>query len=320
VIYNQPLTNSHFSNRLVMCGPPPPSSFAVTQLIVSVMAKFYHENSSSTLFTDDALFYHRFIEAQKFSYAQRTLLGDSAFVASARKLSLNMTRKEYTDWIFNRITDHAQSIQNYGGVEQFMPPDHGTTHVSAIDSEGNGVSSTSTVNRWFGAVVQSNQLGIVWNDEMDDFSTPGMANGFGFAPSQTNFIEPGKRPMSSMSPMVVYNRLTGNLRMVIGCSGGSKIISALAKPLIRVLFFNETIKEAIDSPSLHNQFTPDVTQYETILPQDLLNELEKHYGQRFKETSGLEGIVQGIVVDDQDGIIYANGDYRRKTDMRPHGQ
>jgi gamma-glutamyltranspeptidase / glutathione hydrolase / leukotriene-C4 hydrolase len=104
--------------------------------------------------------------------------------------------------------------------------DHGTSHVSVLDPEGNGVSATSTVNRWliltiiihfkpipcrFGAVVQSEQLGIVWNDEMDDFSTPGMANGFGFAPSESNYIEPGKRPMSSMSPMVIYDLDTGKV-------------------------------------------------------------------------------------------------------------
>uniref|UniRef100_A0A1I7Z3I1 Gamma-glutamyltransferase n=1 Tax=Steinernema glaseri TaxID=37863 RepID=A0A1I7Z3I1_9BILA len=318
-VHKTPLLNDHFSGDLVMCGPPPPSSFTVTQLLVSLMGRFYGNTTTDkeTLRTDP-LFYHRFLEASKFAYAQRTLLGDADFVPSARDLAQNLTRREYTDWVFSRMKDFAQPSAYYGGIDQAQPEDHGTSHVSAIDSHGNGVSSTTTVNRWFGAVVQSDKLGIVWNDEMDDFSSPGMANGFGFAPSETNFIEPGKRPMSSMSPMVVFHRDSGALKMVMGASGGSKIISALAKPLVRVLFFNETIKEAIDAPTLHNQFTPDITQFEEIVPQELMADLEQQFGQKFKKTTGFEGIMQGIVVGD-DGFIYANGDFRRKTNMHAEG-
>uniref|UniRef100_A0A914D5Z8 Gamma-glutamyltranspeptidase n=1 Tax=Acrobeloides nanus TaxID=290746 RepID=A0A914D5Z8_9BILA len=106
--------------------------------------------------------------------------------------------------------------------------------------------------------------------------------------------------------------------MVMGASGGSKIISALAKPIIRVLCFNETIKEAIDAPTLHNQFTPDITQYETAVPKQLLSDLEAYFKQSFKLTSGFEGIAQGIVIND-DGQIYANGDFRRKSNQHPEG-
>uniref|UniRef100_A0AC34R2F3 Gamma-glutamyltranspeptidase n=1 Tax=Panagrolaimus sp. JU765 TaxID=591449 RepID=A0AC34R2F3_9BILA len=173
-----------------------------------------------------------------------------------------MTTHKYNQWILSKKTSKAQKTEYYGGNLQINPEDHGTSHVSVIDEYGNGVSSTSTINRWFGATIQSRKLGIVWNDEMDDFSTPGQSNGFGFAPSKTNFIQPKKRPMSSMSPMIVYHQNSGKLKFVIGASGGSKIISAVSKPIVRVLCFNETIKQAIDAPSLHNQFTPDQTQYE----------------------------------------------------------
>jgi gamma-glutamyltranspeptidase len=124
---------------------------------------------------------------------------------------------------------------------------------------------------------------------------------------------------------------------VIGASGGSKIISAMAKPIIRVICFNETIKEAIDAPTLHNQFTPDITQFEETVPkvvnkfkeksifnlplvvQELIRDLEVKFNQKFKPTTGFEGIVQGIVVNDDDNYIYANGDYRRRTNMHPEG-
>ncbi|KAL3081062.1 hypothetical protein niasHT_037530 [Heterodera trifolii] len=322
-IYDSPLISGGFRGALRMCGPPPPSSFAVTQAIVAVMvAKFTNYTrfgNPTDGVLDDTEFYHWLIEAQKFAYAQRTKLGDVDFVPEAMELARNMTSTRFHREILKRVPPKAM-FSAYYAEEPFVAQkeDHGTSHVSVLDAEGNGVSATSTVNRWFGAVVQSEQLGIVWNDEMDDFSSPGMPNGFGFAPSPANFIEPGKRPMSSMSPMVIFDQENGKLKFVIGASGGSKIISAMAKPVIRVLCFNETIKEAIDAPTLHNQFTPDITQFEETVPKQLLKDLEVKFGQKFKPTTGFEGIVQGIVVG-EDGFVHVNGDYRRRTNMHPEG-
>lgn len=141
-------------------------------------------------------------------------MGDVDFVPESLELANNMTLSEYTDLIVERLPNFAQPSEYYGNHSIEQKEDHGTSHVSVLDPEGNGVSATSTVNRWFGAVVQSPSLGIVWNDEMDDFSTPGMNNGFGFAPSEVNFIQPGKRPMSSMSPLVMYDEETKNVRSI----------------------------------------------------------------------------------------------------------
>ncbi|EYC19365.1 hypothetical protein Y032_0024g1044 [Ancylostoma ceylanicum] len=315
IFYDQ-LTNNHFRGDLVMCGAPPPSSFAVTQLIVSVMSAMYPEGHKADIRNDPKVIHH-FVEAMKFAYAQRTLLGDSAFVPSALDLAKNMTTREYTSWIMRRMKDIAQPSAYYGGINQTQVPDHGTSQVSVLDEYGNGVSATTTINRWFGAAVESEKYGIVWNDEMDDFSTPGMANGFGFAPSETNFIQPGKRPMSSMSPMVIFDKKTKEARMVVGGSGGSKIISAVAKAIVRSLIFGETVKQAIDSPMLHNQFTPDIAQIDDSFPKELKSILEWKYGQKFRNTTGFEGIVQGITID-RTGIR-ACGDFRRKTKQVPSG-
>ncbi|WKY11293.1 hypothetical protein Q1695_003116 [Nippostrongylus brasiliensis] len=314
-VYDQ-LTNTHFRGDLVMCGGPPPSSFAVTQLIVSVMSALYPDGHKTDILSDPKATHH-FIEAMKFAYAQRTLLGDVAFVSSADTLAKNLTTEGYTKWVVERMKDVAQPPSYYGGIAQTQVPDHGTSHVSVLDEFGNGVSATTTINRWFGAAVESEAYGIVWNDEMDDFSTPGMANGFGFAPSETNFIEPGKRPMSSMSPMVIFNGKTKEPRMVIGGSGGSKIISAVAKAIVRPLIFGESIKEAIDSPMLHNQFTPDITQIDDSFPKELKSVLEWKFGQKFRNTTGFEGIVQGILKNAAE--IRAAGDFRRKTQQVPSG-
>ncbi|EFO13984.2 hypothetical protein LOAG_14542 [Loa loa] len=119
-----------------------------------------------------------------------------------------------------------------------------------------------------GSLRISPTLGIVWNNEMDDFSIPGRSNSFGFVPSPANFIQPGKRPLSSMSPIIIYNSNTGKVKMVIGASGGSYIISAIAQTVIYTLIFNKTIKEAIDFPRFHNQFLPPETLYEITIPQN----------------------------------------------------
>jgi gamma-glutamyltranspeptidase len=115
-------------------------------------------------------------------------------------------------------------------------------------------------------MIRSERLGIVYNDQMDDFSIPGSKNFFGFEPSRVNYIEPGKRPMSSMSPLIIYNKKTRDVKASIGAAGGSKICSAIAQVLLHALSFNKTIKEAIDFPRFHNQFTPIFTTYEKGFP------------------------------------------------------
>ncbi|CAJ0581893.1 unnamed protein product, partial [Mesorhabditis spiculigera] len=317
-VYETPLINDHFRGDLVMCGGPPPSSFAVTQVIISALSKLYPLKNSPTELYFEPSFYHKFIEAMKFAYAQRTLFGDHDFVPGALAHAENLTTIDFTRWVVDNIRDTAQPTEKYGGINQTHPADHGTSHVSVVDADGNGVTSTTTINRWFGAAVESEAYGIVWNDEMDDFSTPGAANGFGFAPSETNFIKPGKRPMSSMSPLIIYDNKTKDLRMVAGASGGSKIISALAKSVARPLLFGETVKEAVDAPMLHNQFTPDITQLDNMFPPELKTILEKKYGQKFRNTTGFEGIVQIIDLPVR-GKIQAVGDWRRKTPQQPAG-
>ncbi|VDM64521.1 unnamed protein product [Angiostrongylus costaricensis] len=263
-----PLLSTGLPGDLEMCGPPPPSSFVITQNIIAVMAG-KSSNSYQELFEiphfgfssfgvdlNDPLVYHRLIEAEKFAYAQRTKLGDMRFVESTIALVANMSTPKYAKWVASMIKDTAQEQSYYLGDSTSQVPDHGTSHVTVIDHEGNGVSCTSTINQVFGSMRASQTLGIIWNDEMDDFSTPGTPNAFGFAPSPSNFIAPGKRPMSSMSPMIIYNKnedtkyekvlaaKIGELQVVmaVGASGGSYIISATAQVVIRTMLFNQTVK------------------------------------------------------------------------------
>ncbi|KAK6109319.1 Gamma-glutamyltranspeptidase family protein [Brugia pahangi] len=312
-----PIITEHFLGDYAMCGPPPPSSAAITQSIISIMAEFY--DGKNEFDKDDPLFYHRLIEVQKFAYAQRTKLGDAAFVPEALQIAEEIIKNSYVEHIKSLVKNTSQPLDAYGTDLFQQMDDHGTSHVSAIDRISNiAVSCTSTVNRILGSMRISSTLGIVWNDEMDDFSIPKQSNSFGFPPSPANYIRPGKRPLSSMSPMIIYNKNTGKVKMVIGASGGSYIISAIAQTVIRTLIFNETIKEAIDSPRFHNQFLPPETLYEASIPQEIITNLTNERNQNMTKISKLKSVVQAFVVNTDD-YIYGNSDFRRETGSFPAG-
>ncbi|VBB27867.1 unnamed protein product [Acanthocheilonema viteae] len=314
-----PIIIEQFLDDYAMCGPPPPSSAAITQSLILTIAEFY--DGKSEFNRDDSLFYHRLIEAEKFAYAQRTKLGDAEFVPEAQQIAENIIGSSYLKHIKSLIKNTSQSLDKYE-VDLFQQPDdHGTSHISAIDQNNNiAVSCTSTINRIMGSLRISPTLGIVWNNEMDDFSIPGKSNSFGYLPSPANYIRPGKRPLSSMSPMIIYNKNTGSvkIKMVVGASGGSYIISAVAQTVIRNLIFNETIKEAVDSPRFHNQFIPPTTLYESSIPQEIIMNLASERNQNMTVTSKLKSVVQALVIN-ADGYIYGNSDFRRETGSFPAG-
>ncbi|PAV74239.1 hypothetical protein WR25_03914, partial [Diploscapter pachys] len=140
------LQHKDFRTGLTMCGGPPPSAFSVLQLIISTMSELYPEGHKANLYKDPSIYHHQ-IEAMKFAYAQRTLLGDHDYVPGAMNLARNLTTAKYTKWVVDRIRDKAQPSEYYGGIEQGQVPDHGTSHISVVDEYGNGVSATTTINR-----------------------------------------------------------------------------------------------------------------------------------------------------------------------------
>ena len=121
----------------------------------------------------------------------------------------------------NSKRTHEQTY--YGGEDSFVN-DNGTAHMSIIDSYGNAIAVTSTINIYFGAGLLS-ETGVIFNDENDDFSVKGIANYFELPPSAANLIEPKKRPASSMCPVIVHSK-DGDVKLSIGAAGGSLIVSA----------------------------------------------------------------------------------------------
>jgi len=179
-------------------------------------------------------------------------------------------------------------LEQYAAAHPPMSPPESnhTTHYSVMDSDGNAVSVTTTINDWFGSRVTADGLGFLLNDEMDDFSAkPGVPNADGLLQSETNAIGPGKRPLSSMTPTIVVR--DGKAVMVLGSPGSSKIITTVANVLMGVVDYGMNIQEAVNAPRFHNQWMPDVVNVEQWFSPDTINLLRQmgynievglHYG------------------------------------------
>ena len=134
---------------------------------------------------------------------------------------------------------------------------HGTSHVVTADAPGMAISMTSTINLSFGSQVLVPETGLILNNEMNDFSVPNSTNAFGYIPSPANFIAPGKRPLSSINPMIVEHLLNGKLYFITGAAGGSHIITATLQVLWNVLDRNMTSPQALLAPRFHDQLSPN---------------------------------------------------------------
>lgn len=210
----------------------------------------------------DVLSWHRIMEAYKLAYARRSDLADPDFVESAAALQANLTSLEYAKEIRKLIDDtKTHNIEYYGG-HFATPEDHGTAQISILAPNGDAISVTGTINYILGSLRRS-KTGIILNDEMDDFSTPGLENIYGIPPSPNNYIVPGKRPMSSMAPSIIV-KPDGNVGMVIGSAGGSKITTAIANTIILHYYMKSkaSLWEMFSSKRLHHQLLPNVISYE----------------------------------------------------------
>lgn len=206
---------------------------------------------------------HRLNEAMRFAYAQRAKLGDPAFVNGTEKFQRDMLSGATGQLIRSKISDaktQDTAYYNPEGLESLETP--GTSHIAVADASGMAVSLTTTINTFFGSHVMVPETGVPMNNNMDDFSVPGMTNSFGYLPSPANFIRPGKRPLSSMSPLIAEVRDGKRLYFVLGAAGGSRIITSTVQNVIHVLDEGKTAPQALAMPRLHDQLTPAVTTFE----------------------------------------------------------
>ncbi|MDR6522066.1 gamma-glutamyltranspeptidase/glutathione hydrolase [Variovorax paradoxus] len=236
---------------------PPPSSGGV---IICEMLNILEGYPLKDLGYRSAQAVHYQIEAMRHAYVDRnSYLGDPDFVKNPLDRLLD---KGYAEKIRAVIDPKKAGVSK--DIKPGVAPHEGsnTTHYSIADKWGNAVSVTYTLNDWFGAKVTAAKTGVLLNDEMDDFTSKvGVPNLYGLVQGEANKIEPGKRPLSSMSPTIVSK--DGKPVMVVGTPGGSRIITAVMLTMINAIDYGMNVQEAVDAPRFHQQWLPDVTNVET---------------------------------------------------------
>ncbi len=215
---------------------------------------------------------HLLIEAMKRAYADRArYLGDPAFVNAPIE---TLTSKDYAARLRNSIaTDRATPSKDIVSSPPAPREGSNTTHYSVVDSSGNAVSNTYTLNFSYGVGLVADGTGVLLNNELDDFTAAvGASNAYGLVGYEPNLPGPGKRPLSSMSPTIVLK--DGKPVLVTGSPGGSRIISTVLQVIVNVLDYNMDVAAAVAAPRLHHQWLPDEVRVERGFPDDVLFELK----------------------------------------------
>ncbi|XP_060522603.1 glutathione hydrolase 1 proenzyme-like [Cylas formicarius] len=305
-IWQEPITTRLNGNYTVHTTPLPGSGVILT-FILNILDGFL--NATQPYSTET---FQRIVESFKFGYGKRTELGDSLFVEGIEDLVANLTSKSYADEIRKQISDTATSNDaSYYGAKTTLTEDHGTAQVSVLAPNGDAISVTSTINQVFGAGFASNSTGIILNDEMDDFSSPSVTNGFGIPPSAANYIKPNKRPLSSMVPSIILK--DNDVVLVTGAAGGTKITTVVAQVIVKHLWFGIDLKDAIEEKRIHHQLFPMQIELEEGFDDaypDVVRDLVS-FGHNFTLTPTTNGFSALTSISAKDGNIVAAFDSRR---------
>jgi gamma-glutamyltranspeptidase/glutathione hydrolase len=288
----------------VVSMPPPSSGGAHIIEILNILEGFplaaQGLNSAASL--------HELAEAEKLAYADRAAwLGDPDFI----KIPLSgLTSKTYAEHLRALIApDHARPAADIRPGEPQRYESDQTTHFSIVDSDGNAVANTYTLNLPYGSGLVAEGTGILLNDELDDFAAkPGAANAYGLMGGDANAPGPMKRPLSSMSPTLVLK--DGNLLMATGSPGGSTIISTVLQIILNVIDHGLNVAEAENAPRAHDQLWPDELRIERGMSLDTI---------RLLETMGHKVVVRNAMGSANTIVRTSNGELEGASDLRQRG-
>ena len=303
--WKEPVTKNYKQYTIISMPPSSSGGIALAQMTEMLedypLAEYGFQSLRST---------QLMVEAMRRAYADRAeYLGDSDFYPVPVDSLLN------DDYLRARMADYRPDTAGTSTAivagQMAMKETFETTHISIVDSLGNAVSITTTLNGNFGSKVMVDGAGFFLNNEMDDFSAkPGVPNMFGLVGKEANAIQPGKRMLSSMTPTIVER--DGQLFMVLGAPGGSTIITAVLQTFLNVAEFGMTLPEAVAAPRFHHQWLPDQILYETgALDEGTLDSLAA-LGYQFREVEAM-AVVKAIHVL-EDGSLQAAADGRNPDD------
>ncbi|MEO6799438.1 MAG: gamma-glutamyltransferase [Rhodanobacter sp.] len=290
----------------VISAPPPSSGGTTLCLILQIikpypLAKWGYGSVNSV---------HYLVEAERRAFADRnTYLGDPAFVHNPidKLLSAEHAAKLRATILPDKATPSSEIKGSLGAPEG----DH-TTHYSVVDQDGNAVAVTYTVNFLFGNKQIAGDTGFFLNDEMDDFTgKPGVANGAGLVQGVINRVEPGKRPLSSMTPTIVLR--DGKPFMLTGSPGSATIISSTLGSFLNVVDFGMNMQQAVNAPRLHQQWYPDVVYVGKGLLTPTSQQTLEAMGYTFKQFGG--GAVEAILINPRTGLLEGANDPRRPAGL-----
>ncbi|KAJ3693674.1 hypothetical protein LUZ60_009154 [Juncus effusus] len=238
-----------------LLGMPPPSSGTVAMAMLMNILQSY----KSVEAVKGLLGLHRFIEAMKHMLALRMNLGDPDFVNISFDVS-KMLSPSFAAEIQQKIVDNTTFSSDYYMPKYSQLVDHGTSQLCVVDSERNAVSLTTTINYPFGSGVLLPSTGMILNNEMDDFSIPYDVNPDKLPPSPANFIRPHKRPLSSMTPLIILkdNQLVG----AVGGSGGLNIIAGVMQVFLNYFVFGMNPLNSVQKSRVYHQLVPNKVEYE----------------------------------------------------------
>jgi gamma-glutamyltranspeptidase/glutathione hydrolase len=278
----------------IISMPPPSSGGAILLEILNILEGYDLRGMGY----DSSAKYQVMTEAMRRAFADRAeFMGDADFVdvpvktlidkkyAEKRRQSINLTAATSSAEIGHGQITGAESME--------------TTNFTVVDDEGNVVCNTYTLNNGFGSAVTVKGAGFLLNDEMDDFAAqPGKANMFGLIQGERNSVQPGKRPLSAMTPTIVL-RKDGTPWFAVGAAGGPRIISAVLQVIINVIDHDMNIEMALDAPRIHHQWMPDELVVEPFGMSPDTRKILESYGQKFAQRPVTIANATGIMIDDK---------------------
>lgn len=287
---------------------PPPSSGGVHVIQMLNILSGYDLKSDGH---NSANYIHKLIESMRRAYADRSkYLGDPDYVDVPVEALIDPAYGDYLRGTIN--LSRASRSEDILPAKSLPFESNETTHYSVMDKDGNAVAVTYTINFSWGSGYSVDGAGFMLNNEMDDFSAkPGAANGYGLVGGEANKIEPGKRPLSSMTPLIVTK--DGKNILATGSPGGSTIITSVLQTVLNLLTFDMNIQQATNMPRIHHQWLPDIVMTEPGISRDTLDILARR---GFTLEKNKDGTYAHDVIGRVNSVTYQDGIFQGAADTR----